>query len=149
MVEILIVIFIIAVTLASLLELYSFFLKANAQNGKYIQAVALAQEELEAARNIRDGSWSNLSAASIGAAYYPSQSGSPLRWSLVSGQEVINGFTRQIIFSSVYRDVNDNITETGGTLDGGTLKGIATVFWSDRGQNFNVSLVSYLADWRQ
>lgn len=149
MVEILVVIFIIAVALASLLELYSFFLKANAQNGKYIQAVAWAQEELEAARNIRDGSWSDLAAASIGVAYHLSQAGSPLKWSLASGQETINGLTRQIVFSSVYRDVNDNIVETGGTLDSGTLKATATVFWSDRGQNFNVSLVSYLANWRQ
>lgn len=146
-VELLAAIVIITVALVSIMEIYSFFMKAGSQNEKRLQAVALAQESIEAVRNIRDHNWNNIGDLSFDSAYYPGQSASPANWILVSGQQNINGFTRQIVFKRVYRDANDNIVEFGGVEDSGTRKIVATVSWQDRG-NFNVELAAYLTNWR-
>lgn len=146
-VELLAAIVIIAVALVSIMEIYSFFMKAGSQNEKRLQAVALAQESIEAVHNMRDRDWNNIGGLFFDTAYYPEQSVSPADWILVSGQQNINGFTRQIILERVYRDSNDNIVESGGVEDPGTRKIISTVSWQDRG-NFNVELAAYLTNWR-
>lgn len=147
-IELLVTIFIITVALFSLFELYNLFLKTAEENEKYAQAVFSAQEALEAARSVRDENWSNVSGLSDGAPYYPARTGLPEKWVLNSGQEVVNGFSRQLVFEKVMRDSGDNIVGSGGTDDPGTRKVAATVSWTDRGKNYNVKLVTYLTDWR-
>ena len=147
-IELLVAILIIIVALVFIMEIYSFFLKAGAQNAKRLQAVALAQEVIEATRSVRDENWNNIANLSIETTYYPAQSGSPAKWILSVGQQTINGFTRQVVLSRVYRDANDNIIESGGTEDLGTRKIIATVLWQERGKNYSVDLATYLTNWR-
>lgn len=146
-VELLAAIVIIAVALVFIMEVYSFFIKAGNQNEKRLQAVALAQEAIEAVRSMRDQDWNSISSLSFDALYYPDQSASPAKWILVSGQQGINGFTRQVVLRRVYRDANDNIVESGGVEDPGTRKVVSTIFWQDRG-DFNVELAAYLTNWR-
>ncbi len=147
-VELIVVIFIIATALVSLMGLYNIFMKTREQTAKYIQATSLAQEEIEAARNIRDDSWSNISSLSVETAYHLIETGSPLKWSLSAGQEAINGFSRQVVLSKVYRDANDNIVTSGGTEDTGSRKITATVSWTKAGQSYSINLFAYLTNWR-
>lgn len=147
-IEILAAVTIIAIALVFIMEIYSFLLQASGQNERKLQAASLAQEAIEAVRSARDEDWNNIDILSVGVPYHPSASGSPVKWVLISGQETINGFTRQVIVSRVERDTNDNIVESGGTDDPGTRKIIATVFWQDRGKNYNVDLATYLTNWR-
>lgn len=146
-VELLAAIVIITVALVFIMEVYSFFIKAGNQNEKRLQAVSLAEEAIEAVRSMRDQDWNSISSLSFNTAYYPDQSASPAKWILVSGQQNINGFTRQVILSRVYRDANDNIVESGGIEDPGTRKVMSTTSWQDRG-DFNVELAAYLTNWR-
>lgn len=146
-VELLAAIVIITVALVSIMEIYSFFIKAGSQNEKRLQAVSLAQESIEAVHSLRDYDWNNIGNLSFDIAYYPDQSASPVSWILVPGQQNIYGFTRQIVLKRVYRDANDNIVESGGIEDSGTRKVISTVSWQDKG-NFNVELAAYLTNWR-
>lgn len=147
-VEILAAVAIVAIAFVLIMEIYAFLLQAGGQNEKRLQAAAFAQEAIEAVRSARDESWDNIGNLTFGAPYYPSVSGTPAKWILSSGQETVNGFTRQIIASRVERDSNDNIVESGGTEDSGTRKIVATVSWQDRGKNYSVELATYLTDWR-
>jgi len=147
-VELIVVIFIMATALVSLMGLYNIFMKTREQTAKYIQATSLAQEEIEAARNIRDDSWSNISSLSVDTAYHPIETGTPLKWSLSAGQETINGFSRKVVLSKVYRDASDNIIDSGGTEDAGSRKITATVSWAKSGQNYSINLFAYLTNWR-
>ena len=148
-IEILIVIFIVTMALASLMQLYNLFLKSERHSEKYIQATLLAQEALEATRNIRDAGWTNISGLTTGAQYHPVVAGSPPAWNMAAGAETISSFTRQVVLEQVYRDADDNIVESGGTEDVGSRKVIATVSWSDAGQNQSISIFTYLMNWRQ
>lgn len=51
-------------------------------------------------------------------------------WSLLPGSENINGFTRKLTISDVFRDSVGNIVASGGTLDPSTKKIQSLVSWS-------------------
>src|SRR5581483_10297635 len=51
-------------------------------------------------------------------------------WSLASGTETINGYTRSIVISDVFRDATGKIVTTGGTLDPSTKKIVVTLSWT-------------------
>lgn len=145
MVEILVVVAVIGVALVSLMGLADFALKINAGLKKDLVATNLASEAVEVSRAIKDESWAVLAAYGSGT-YHPVQSGG--KWILAAGAEAINGFNRQITLEDVYRDVSDNITASGGTLDPNTRKISVVVSWIERGSARQVSLTSYLADWK-
>ena len=147
-IEIVIVVLVVTVALVSLIELYNLFLKAEHHSAKYVQATFLAQEALEAVRNIRDTGWANISGLEFGTTYHPVAAGDPRTWSMAPGQETIDGFRREVVFERVYRDANDNIVESGGTEDVGSRKVIATVEWEEAGRIQNVHLITYLMNWR-
>lgn len=163
-IEILIVIFIVSVGLVGLLGATVFSLKFTAANKETIQANFLAQELLEATRNFRDGTdWNvnGLGTLDLDAPYHPQKIGSnPPSWSLVLGEESVEGFSRKIIFQSVLRDINDNIItiqsppkspmyfdegEEGEPEDFNTKKIIAMVSW----KNKKVEIITYLTNWKQ
>lgn len=97
----------------------------RAQQEQRLQAITYLKETAEALRNVRENGWDVFS---INGIYHPVISGSS--WALASGSESINGFTRQVVISDVYRDQNGAIVSTGGTLDPSTKKGVITVSWS-------------------
>lgn len=147
-IEILIVIAIIVIALTSLLGLIVFSLKVSTLMKETTQANNLAQETLEAVRNFRDGTdWNadGLGALTAGVIYYPQKSGdTPPKWQILSGEETVNGFTRKVVFDEVYRDVNDNIVETGD-IDPDTIKVITTISWKDK----TIELATYFTNWRR
>ncbi|MCH7604694.1 hypothetical protein IID24_01780 [Patescibacteria group bacterium] len=161
-IEILFVITIITVGLAGILALASLSLVSSSIAKQTIEAGALAQDTMEAVRNHRDGvpwndddpadEYDGLGFVSTGVAhpYHSELSGDiPPRWKLVSGTETLNGFTRQIVFDDVRRDINDDIVESGGVDDPDTKKVTVTVSWQERDRARQVEIVTYLTNWNE
>lgn len=147
-VEIMVVAAIITVSLTALLGVASFSLKILDLAQENTEAIALAQEMLETVRNFRDETdWdvNGLGTLAVAVDYYPQKSGLPLSWSLVLGTEIINGFTRKIVFENVMRDSNDDIVESGGVNDPDTKKVITTISWKDK----QVEVITFLTNWNQ
>ncbi len=151
-IEILMVVFIISLSLASLIGVSSFSLASSSLSKKTIQAVTLAEGAIEATRNFRDGTtWDTdgLGGVSLGVSYRLQKTTSnPPKWQLAQGEESVPGFSRKVVFSAVSRDNNDNIVSGGGVNDPNSKKVTATVSWQERGRHHQVSLISYLTNWR-
>jgi hypothetical protein len=147
-IEFLLVIAIINITLVSLLGLTIFALRLSGLLKESFEADNLGREALEAVRNFRDGTnWytNGLGALSLDTAYHLEKTlDTPSRWSLVAGEETINGFSRKVIIKRVFRDVEGNIADSGKE-DPDTRKIIATVTWKDK----KIEIVNYLTNWRQ
>lgn len=147
LIEILVVVSIISLALASLAGLGNFALKIQHRLQQNTIATFWAQEAIEATRAIKDGAWSDLTAFPIQTALHPLKTPSFYRWTLESGNENQNGFTRYLTISPVYRDDAFNIVASGGTLDANSKKVTVVVTWNDNGQNQQVSLTDYLMNW--
>jgi len=158
LVEILIVGFIIAVGLTSLLGLSSFSLRIAGVERETIRANALSQEAMEAVRNFRDEiDWNNddasdqydgLGVVTTGIAYHPERSSdSPPKWMLIQGQETLGIFTRQIMFEDVSRDASKDIEYEYNPVadDPNTKKVTVTVFWGAK----EVEITTYFTNWRE
>lgn len=148
LIEILIVAAIISLSLASLAGLGNFALKIQHRAKQNTIASFLASEAIEAARAIKDGAWSDLTYWANDTPLHPIKNPNLYQWTLASGSETLNSFTRQIVISPVYRDSAFNITPSGGTLDINTKKIIVTITWTDSGQNQQITLVDYLMNWK-
>lgn len=149
LIEVLVVAVIMGLIITGLVTLTNFSLSVSQRLKNNIIATNLATEAIEAAKVVRNENWSGISALTLGSPYHPAKAGSPLNWTLASNSEVINNFSRQIVVSAVNRDNNDDIVTSGGTLDSNTKMITATVSWSERGQNYQITLIDYLANWRQ
>lgn len=158
-VEILVVIAIIGVALVSLLGLATFSLKASTLIKETTRANSLAQETIEAVRNFRDGiTWDNddpenkydgLGIVATGVAYHPEKSiDTPPKWMLIQEEEIVNGFSRKVVFEDVSRDADDNIEDSYNPAndDPDTRKVTAIISWKD---NKKVEIVTYLTNWKQ
>lgn len=137
-IEILVAIFIIAITLTSLLGLTNSSLKTSILIKETTQSVNLAQEAIEAVRSIRDGDWNKITNGNHGLT---STGG---YWDFDGTENIINSFSRTILIENTQRDTNDNIVENGGTNDPDTKKIIVTVSW----KNKETELVTYLTNWK-
>lgn len=110
-----------------------------------IQAAFLAEESLEVVRFLRDSSWdNNISTLSAGVDYYPVFDGSA--WTLSNSTSTVGIFYRKINLSEVYRDINDNIVTTGGTLDQNTYLITSTVSWQERNATSTKIISTYITD---
>lgn len=148
-IEILIVIAVITTALAAILGFFAFESQVAERSRMRLEAISLAEETIEAVRNFRDNTtWATTGVGkfTIDADYHPASSSAG--WNIVSGNETINGFTRKIIFSKVYRyTTNDNISDSG-TEDSNTRKITVTVSWTDRQGAENESLITYITNWK-
>ncbi len=111
------------------------------------QAAYLLEEGAEAVKTLRDADWANMSSLSVGTEYYLDFNTTSGMWELSTTASMIDGlFTRKIVFSSVYRDANDDIVSSGGTLDSGSLKVLVSVSWmTSEGAN-SKNLTFYVFD---
>ena len=149
-IEILIVIGILGVTLTSLLGLASFSLGGVGLLRNVTQANAIAQETMEAARNFRDQtSWnsSGIGTFPLESPYHPEITIDSL-WTLAAGEQVVEVYTRKVVFSRVYRDLNGNISSSG-TEDTDTRKISVTVSWQERGGTRQIELITYFTNWKR
>ncbi len=139
---------IISVALASLAALGNFVLRTQSYLKQNLVAANLAAEAMEATKAVKDESWPVFGALSLEAPYHPAKTGSPLKWSLVAGEETIGVFSRRIVLSGVQRNSDDDIVESGGIPDQDTRKVSVVVSWSERQNTYQVNLESYLANWK-
>ncbi len=124
LVEILVAIALTAIMLPALLTGLFSSKEGKVQQGQRVQAIALMKEADEVVRNVRAQSWSNFS---VNGTYHPLISGST--WTFASGSETINGLTRTVTVSDVYRNPDGTIASSGGALDPSTKKVYIQVTW--------------------
>ncbi len=112
--------------------------KATAQ--RQLQAGSLLREATEAMRTIRSGNWNDIS----NGIYHPAVAGSS--WTLASGSETVDGFTRQIAVTDARRGTNGELVLSGGTADTDLKYITITVSWTAP-YDGSVSGEMYLGNW--
>jgi len=125
LVELLIAMGLAAVLLPALLTGLATTRAGRAQQDQRQQATLLVQESREAVRVIREKGWGSFA---INGIYHPVVSG--VTWAFSSGSEQINGFTRQILISDVYRDPGGAIVTSGGAIDPATKQIVTMASWN-------------------
>ena len=147
-IEIMVVVAILLSAFVGILGLLTFSLQISTLIRETNQANFLAQDTLEAVRNFRDGTvWdvNGLETLTTDVAYHPEKTAdNPPKWTMVQGEEIVNGFSRKIVFGSAERDSNDNIVASGGTNDPQTKKTTTTISWKGK----KVEIITYLTDWK-
>lgn len=149
--EILIVIAVITISFVAIFGLFAFALSTSAFIENAVGAANIAQEQIEAVRNLRDGTqWDvdGLALLTSGADYYPEKYGSPAKWRMAPGQTNSGIFTRKVVFNDVLRDLSDNIVQSGGSLDPDTKKITSTVSWIEKGKAYKVETAAFITNWR-
>lgn len=95
------------------------------QQEQRFTATVLVGEAVEAVRSVRESGWDTFSENGI---FHPVKTAGT--WSLATGPDSSEGFTRSITISDVYRDENGSITEVQNKLDPSTKKVDIDVSWS-------------------
>lgn len=139
----------------SIISMSMFALMDTAQKGINLSGVALEksqaslllEEGVEAVKSIRDDNWTTISNLTLNTPYYLFFNINTKKWELNNSISDIDGiFTRTVTISSVERDSNDDIVESGGTLDTRTKKISVDVSWVSRGANLSKNLSFYISD---
>jgi hypothetical protein len=124
LVELLVAIGLTAVLLPALITAVVAASEGRAQGQQRTEANVLLKEAEEAIRTVRESNWQQLN---TNGTFHPVITGS--NWTLTSGSENINGYTRKIEIQDTQRDESGNIAATG-TIDPSTKKIITTVSWN-------------------
>lgn len=111
---------------------------------QYTLAEFLAHDLIELTTSKRNENWNSLVAGDYHFVEDPL-----LGILFASGAETINEFTRVVTLSEVQRNGSQQIVQSEGTVDPDTMKVVATVSWTYRGQNFQVQLTHYLTNWQK
>ncbi|MFA6524371.1 MAG: prepilin-type N-terminal cleavage/methylation domain-containing protein [Candidatus Paceibacterota bacterium] len=128
LIEVLLTVAIFSMFIVALLGVLSIGEESSSLGGKRTQAVFLAEEGLEALRNIRDENFTNLVDGPYGLVKAGNQ------WDFSALPDVTDIFTRTINIS---------------TVDANTKLIISTVLWQQNLQrNGNVVLTTYLTNWK-
>ena len=109
---------------------------------RQLQAAALLHEATDAVQNVRDQGWQNIAADGT---YHPVISSNA--WTLASGPETINGFTRKIVITTAERSTTGILVASGGTADPSTKIVTATVSWESPSAG-SLSSTAYLSRWQ-
>lgn len=122
--ELLVLIGVAAIFLPALLTGLVAAREGKAQQQQRLYATSILKETNEAVRIVRENGWDTFA---INGTYHPIISGST--WTLATGSGTVNGFTKSVVISDVYRDANGVIVASGGSLDGSTKKIVSTISW--------------------
>lgn len=143
LVEILIGSAIVSASIIYIANSYANFVSLSTTNTARIQAAFLLDEGVEALKTMRGESWTqNIASTTASTTYYLTWSTN--KWKATTTPQLINNiFTRTMVFSSVYRDVNFNVAESG-TIDPGSKKVNFVVSWPDKGATTTKSVSMYL-----
>ncbi len=125
-IEIIIASSVLALLLTSLVGVFIFINQTLQFSGSKKEAVFLAEEGLEAVRNIRDEDFPNLVDGTHGLAISSNQ------WAFSGSEDITDGFTRHLEIS---------------TIDLNTKEVISVVDWQQRGILRTVSLITQLTNW--
>lgn len=146
-IEVLVASTISIVVLLGIANYLNYAMKVSAEGSRKVEALYHAKSLIEQSRAFRDEDWDILWDLTKDANYYFKQSATtPKKWVEVSGQRIFEGYTMQVVFSSVNRDLNDDIVSTGGGGDDNTIKVTSTVTYSTRDGTGQVELFEYLTN---
>lgn len=138
-------VFLIAVIIIVSAQVSFIVLKSLKDKDNKIKALGYAKEGMEVVRHLRDESWSlNIAPLSLATTYYLTNTSG--QWSITTSDPGLleNKFKRTVVFYEVFRDANDDITQTGGTSDPKTRKVVVSVSWDNDKKKVSVS--SYITD---
>ncbi len=145
LIEIVIGAAILATSLLGISSYYQQALQVSQRTGNFVRAGFLMEEGIEVAKFFRDTSWTNISGFTPGATYFLLWNGST--WATTTTNTFIDGmFERKLVIDNIYRDSNDDIVSSGGTLDIGTKKATVSVSWSERGATTTKNVSTYLTN---
>lgn len=127
------------------LSVYNYFLLSSLQGGKKIEATLLLEEGVEAARFLRDDSWSkNIAPFSSNTAVFISTTTTGFSTS-TTGRYIHATYWREMRFIDVFRDAQGKVQSTG-TLDANTKEVRATVSWRENNATTSITLSTYLSN---
>ncbi|MDP2671168.1 MAG: type II secretion system protein [bacterium] len=143
--EILIALVVITISFLAGVSFLFFARQASSKAIQKTEAVSLAEEALEAVRNLRDESWSgNIEALAAGTTYYPTLSAG--KWTLsTTNPSSSSTYTTTVVFSLVNRDASANISAVGSN-DPNTRKIVASVSWKEANTTETVALTAYVTN---
>lgn len=125
--EVIIAAAVLAIFMSGLVSAYIGFGRQIRTSGNKQKAVMLAEEALEAVRNIRDNSFANLSDGTYGLSTAGNQ------WNFSGSSDTTGSFTRQTTVSTITAN-QKQIT--------------STVSWRDNSNNRSVSETTYMTNWQ-
>lgn len=126
LVEVLIAVSIMSLTVFSLISASTKGLQLSQQSLAQIQTSYLLEEGAEAVKSIRDTAWTNIGSLTTDTAYYLAFNTGTNTWSLsTTPTSLIDSvFTRTVVFSSVTRDINDDIVSSNDSYDDPGTRGV-------------------------
>ena len=143
LVEVLVAVSIMTIVFMQLSGVAARTLAFSYQALKTSEASFLLEEGAEATKTIRDADWNTIASVTFGAPYYFSFANG--MWTLSSTNTPIDGFTRTVTFSKVYRDSNADIASSG-TFDPGTLLATVSVSWKNGSATATKTISMYIAN---
>jgi Tfp pilus assembly protein PilV len=144
LVEIVIAVSILSICVISIFSAYRLYLSAIISNTDTVKALYLAEEGVEVVRHLRDISYDRNILNS--SSYYLNFSTSTNKWSTTTSYVLTdNIFYRKITLSSVYRDLNDQIAQSG-TIDPNTKLVTVDVSWDTKIGTSTKSLQAYITN---
>jgi len=118
-------------------------LQLNRLSAEETIASQYASAGLEAVRSIKNQSYSLL--ADTAGTGLTNSTGV---WAFSGANNLFDKYTRTVSISTVQRDTDGNIVQSGGTSDPSTKKATATVNWTVSGSRHNsISQSTYLTNW--
>lgn len=145
MVEIMVVITIMLILIISASQIFQLTFRELNDSEKNSRAIFLAQDAVEAAKNLRDRSWDQIETFAENRSYHPEIQNE--EWVFVEGSETIDSqFIRDVFFLPVFRNEEGEIVEQGGTRDPVMRKVEAMIRWPASPPNHEQRLVSYLSN---
>jgi len=145
LIEILVASAVLSVVLVAVSGFYQTSLNVSQTTGERITAAFLLEEGLEAVKIMRDDSWSDITNLTTGTPLYYNWTGTT--WATTTTNIFIDGlYERSFVVDDVYRDANDDIVFSGGTLDTGIKQVTVSVAWTRKGATTTRSISSYVAD---
>jgi len=145
LIEVLIACSIMSLITISVMSAATKGIQLSSRSLRQVQASLLLEEGAEAVKSIRDNNWSIISNLNVDTNYYLSFNTNTNTWILLDNPvEIIDGiFTRVVVFSDVYRNNNDDISQSG-SLDEGSKQVKVTVSWTSSGNLISKNINFYL-----
>lgn len=108
------------------------------------KAAFLLEEGVESIKSIRDTDWDDISTLTDSQTYYISWNNGV--YELSTTPSTIGEFTKTAIFESVYRDSEDDIVSSGGTIDDGTRFVTINVSWQNGTNTLSKEMSFYITN---
>ena len=147
MVEIIVVIGIMATSFFAVSQVASNFVARSAKDSNFNKAVQLAKESVEAARVLRDATWSgNIANKTVSTWYYTAHNGTSWSLTLINPGLVDGRFSQMVKFNRVYRNGQDDIASSG-TEDANMRKITSKVDWFNGAATQSISMETYVSNY--